>query len=254
MKGEEYPVIKIKNIGKVYRGSRGILKRKRTVALKKINLEIKRGEIFGLLGLNAAGKTTLLKILLGFIRPSWGEFEIFGKKGISTQIKRKIGYLPEEPKLYDFLSAGEFLFFCGRICGLKKEKIKERTKHLLDTLRISHVANTKIGEFSRGMNQRLAIACAILHNPDVLFLDEPLSGLDPLGRRIVKELLLSLKKKGKTIFFSSHILSEVEQLCDRIGILHKGELLCVEETTRAVSTHPSLEEFFIQKIERKNFL
>ncbi|MBC7189784.1 ABC transporter ATP-binding protein [Candidatus Aerophobetes bacterium] len=249
MKGEGYPVIKIKNIGKIYRGYRGLLKRKKTFALKKINLEIKRGEIFGLLGLNAAGKTTLLKILLGFVRPSWGEFEILGRKGINTQIKRKIGYLPEEPKLYDFLSAEEFLFFCGRICGLKKEKIKERTKHLLDTLRIAHAAKTKIGEFSRGMNQRLAIACAILHDPDVLFLDEPLSGLDPLGRRIVKELLLSLKKEGKTIFFSSHILSEVEQLCDRIGILHQGELLCVEETNRAVSTYPSLEDFFMQKIE-----
>lgn len=242
------PAIKVEKLGKIYTGYKGFLKKKKILALKKVDLEIKRGEIFGLLGLNAAGKTTILKILLGFIYPSWGRYEILGKSVVDIDIRKKIGYLPEEPKLYEFFSAEEFLVFCGRLFGLSKTEIISRTNQLLELVKIKSAAKKRIEEFSKGMNQRLAIASALINDPEILFLDEPLSGLDPLGRKIVKEVVLNLKKKGKTVFFSSHILAEVEQISDRIGILHKGELLCVEEVDSILSNFPSLEEFFLRKI------
>lgn len=240
--------IKIENLGKIYTRYQGFLKKKRVLALKKVNLKIKKGEIFGLLGLNAAGKTTILKILLGFIRPSWGKFKILGESTLTTGIRKKLGYLPEEPRIYEFLSAEEFLIFCGRLFGLNKKDIICRTKRLLELVKISSAAKKKIKEFSKGMSQRLSIASTLINDPEILLMDEPLSGLDPLGRKIVKEIVLNLKKRGKTVFFSSHILAEVEQISDRIGILHQGELLCVEEVKFILANFPSLEEFFLTKI------
>lgn len=240
--------LKVENLGKVYKGYHGFLKREKTLALKNLSLEVRKGEIFGMLGLNAAGKTTLLKILLGFLSPSWGRFEIMGKGRIDVDIKRKLGYLPEEPRLYDFFSAEEFLHFCGQVFGLSKAERQKRTYKLLEILQIKSAARKRIKEFSQGMNQRLAIASSLINEPELLFLDEPLSGLDPVGRKIVKELILGLKKKGGTIFFSSHILAEVEEVCDRVGVLHKGELLCVESVESILCHFSSLESFFLHKI------
>ena len=244
--------IKIENLGKIYTGYQGFLKKRKVLALKNLSLRIKKGEIFGMLGLNAAGKTTVLKILLGFVRPGWGKFQIMGKNRVDANVKRKLGYLPEEPKLYDFFSGEEFLLFCGKLFGLNKSQNQYRTNQLLELLQIKSAAKTRIAEFSKGMNQRLAIASSLINNPDIVFLDEPLSGLDPVGRKIVKEVVLSLKKEGKTVFFSSHILAEVEQICDRIGILHRGELLCVESIKSILSNFSSLEKFFLSKIEPKS--
>ena len=241
-------VIKVENLGKIYTGYRGFLKKKRVFALKKVNLDIKRGEIFGLLGLNGAGKTTILKIFLGFVRPSWGKFSILGKSAINMDIKKRLGYLPEEPRLYEFFSAEEFLIFCGRLFGMTKGEILFRVNQLLELVEMKSAAKKRVKDFSKGMNQRLAIASALINNPEILFMDEPLSGLDPLGRKIVKEVVLNLKKRGKTVFFSSHILAEVEQISDRIGILHQGELLCTEQVESALLKFPSLEEFFLTKI------
>ncbi|MBE0477549.1 ABC transporter ATP-binding protein [Candidatus Aerophobetes bacterium] len=240
--------VKIENLGKVYSSYRGFLKRKKVLALKNVTLKVRKGEIFGMLGLNAAGKTTLLKILLGFIKPTWGRFEIMGKDGSNSRIKREIGYLPEEPNLYDFFTAEEFLLFCGKIFNLSKAESQKRASRLLETLQINSAAKTRIKEFSKGMNQRLAIASSLINDPELLFLDEPLSGLDPVGRKIVKEVLLSLKKEGKTVFFSSHILAEVEQVCDRVGILHRGELLCLKNIESIVCQCSSLEKFFLHRI------
>jgi len=241
--------IKIENLGKIYTSYQGFLKKRKVLALKNLSLKIGKGEIFGMLGLNAAGKTTVLKILLGFVRPGWGKFQIMGKNQVDANIKRKLGYLPEEPKLYDFFSGKEFLLFCGKLFGLSKSQNQYRTNQLLELLQIKSAAKTRIVEFSKGMNQRLAIASSLINNPDIVFLDEPLSGLDPMGRKIVKEVVLSLKKEGKTVFFSSHILAEVEQICDKIGILHRGELLCVESTKSILSNFSSLEKFFLNKIK-----
>jgi len=241
-------VVKTENLGKIYVSYQGFLRRKKVLALKNFNLEIKRGEIFGLLGLNAAGKTTVLKILLGFIKPSWGQFEVLGKRKIDTDIKRKLGYLPEEPKLYDFFSAKDFLVFCGKLFDLSKSDILQRTSSLLELVQISHASKRKIKEFSKGMIQRLAIVSALINEPEILFLDEPLSGLDPVGRKIIKEVLLDFKKREGTVLFSSHILAEVEEICDRVGILHQGELLCVRKIKSVLSDFPSLENFFLKQI------
>ena len=241
--------VRIENLGKIYTGYRGFLKRRRVLALKNLSLTVKKGEIFGMLGLNAAGKTTLLKILVGFVHPSWGRFEIMGKNTIDLEIKRRLGYLPEDPKLYEFFSAEEFLLFCGKLFGLNKSERLLRTEKLLETLQITSIARTRIAELSRGMNQRLAIASCLINEPELIFFDEPLSGLDPIGRKVVKKVILDLKEKGTTVFFSSHILAEVEQICDRIGILHQGELLCAEEVKSILSDFTSLEDFFFHKIQ-----
>jgi len=248
---ETTPAVKIQNLGKIYRGYRGFLKRRKVLALKNLTLAIKKGEIFGMLGLNAAGKTTLLKILLGFVRPTWGKFEIMGKNKINSELKRKLGYLPEEPKLYEFFNAEEFLLFCSKLFGLNRHERISRINHLLEILQIKQVAKTRIAELSKGTNQRLAIASCLINDPEIIFLDEPLSGLDPVGRKTVKEVILNLKKRGKTVFFSSHILTEVEQICDRIGILHQGELLCVEKIESVTQGFSSLEDFFLHTIEEK---
>jgi ABC-2 type transport system ATP-binding protein len=241
-------VIKIENLGKIYTSYRGFLKKREILALKNFDLEVKRGEIFGLLGLNAAGKTTVLKILLGFVHPTWGRFEILGKNKLNSSVRAKLGYLPEEPRLYEFLSAEEFLVFCGKLFGLNKSERIERAGRLIKLMQIRSVSQTKIGEFSKGMNQRLAIASALINEPEILFLDEPLSGLDPVGRKIVKEIIFNFAKEGRTVFFSSHILAEVEEMSDRIGILHEGKLLCVEEVKSILSRFSSLERFFLTRI------
>lgn len=240
--------VKTQGLGKVYTEYRGFLRKKTVKALNKVSFEVKRGEIFGMLGLNAAGKTTLLKMLLGFISPSWGDFEILGKRGIGAEVKKKIGYLPEEPKLYDFFTAEEFLLFCANMFKLNKTQAAARAHHLLNMLRIHHAASQRIKGFSKGMNQRLAIASSLINQPELLFLDEPLSGLDPVGRKLVKGVILDIKKEGRTVFFSSHILAEVEQICDRVGILHNGKLLCIKDTDTILRSC-SLEDFFLHTID-----
>lgn len=241
-------VVSTNNLGKIYTGYQGFLRKREVLALRSLDLTVYRGEIFGLLGLNAAGKTTALKILLGFVQPSWGNFQILGKDTIETQIKDRLGYLPEEPKLYDFYTAEEFLVFCGRLFGLKRREIVPRAEELLQLVQISHASRRKIKEFSKGMIQRLAIASSLINDPEILFLDEPLSGLDPMGRKIIKKIIRELKGEGRTVFFSSHILAEVEEISDRIGILHQGELLCVREIESVLSDFPSLEDFFLKQI------
>ena len=245
-------IAQAKNLGKLYKGYKGFLKKRKILALKEFDLEIRKGEVFGLLGLNAAGKSTALKIFLGFIFPSWGEFEILGEKGSTPRIRQKIGFLPEDPGLYRYLSAEEFLDFCGRLFNLRKEKRRKRVKELLELVGLSDAKEMRIRELSKGMVQRLGIASSLINEPELIFLDEPMSGLDPLGRKKVKEIILQLKKRGTTIFFSSHILAEVEEICDRIGILHKGRLIHLKEVKELKKEGISLEEFFVQAVEEIN--
>jgi ABC-2 type transport system ATP-binding protein len=245
-------IVQAKNLGKVYQGYKGFLKKREVLALKELNLEIKKGEVFGLLGLNAAGKSTALKIFLGFISSSWGEFEILGRKGVNAYIKQRIGFLPENPGLYAHLSAEEFLDFCGRLFKLKKKQRRERVEELLETVGLSNTKGIRIREFSKGMVQRLGIASSLMNNPELIFLDEPMSGLDPLGRKKMKDIILELRRKGTSIFLSSHILAEVEEICDRVGILHKGKLICLKDVGELKKEKVSLEEFFIQAVEEVN--
>jgi ABC-2 type transport system ATP-binding protein len=241
--------IKTRGIGKIYQGYKGFLRKRRLEALKEINIKIKEGEVFGLLGLNAAGKSTLLKILLGLIFPTQGEFEILGEAKPTTRLKERMGFLPEDPSLYSYLSARELLDFCGKLFRMNKASRRKRVSVLLDLVGLAKDRETRIREFSRGMVQRLSIAMALMNDPELIFLDEPLSGLDPMGRRKVKDIILELKKRGKTIFLSSHILTEAEEICDRVGILHEGKLICLKEIREIRKENASLEELFLQQVK-----
>jgi len=242
-------VVKIERISKIYESYQGFLKKRRVLALKELNLEIRKREVFGLLGLNAAGKSTLLKLLLEFIFPTRGEFEILGERKRNIQVKTRIGFLPEEANLYNYLSAEEFLDFCGRLFQITGEKRKKKIVELLKLVGLENSKKIRIKEFSRGMRQRLGIASALINDPEIVFLDEPMSGLDPQGRKKIKDIIFKLKERGKSIFFSSHILAEVEEICDRIGILHKGRLICLKEMREIREEGISLEKFFLQTIQ-----
>jgi ABC-2 type transport system ATP-binding protein len=192
-------------------------------------LTIAAGETFGLLGPNGAGKTTLLKILLGIIRPSFGAGTLLGHAIGDRAVKQRLGYLPEQPHFYDFLTGWEFLRYTAGLFGLASAAQAQRISDLLDSVGLpqAQVENKQLRQYSKGMLQRIGIAQALINDPDLVFLDEPMGGLDPIGRFQVREIILALKQQGKTIFFNSHVLSDVEVICDRIAILDRGELICV---------------------------
>ncbi len=200
--------------------------RKRPVrALDGLSLQVQSGEVFGLLGPNGAGKTTTFKILMGLIRPTGGKAQILGAEVQDVKVRQSIGYLPEQPYFYDYLTAREFLVYCGALCDLPKTETSQRADELLQLVSLTDSADKQLRKFSKGMLQRVGLAQALINNPEVLFLDEPMSGLDPLGRREVRDLIVNLRNRGKTIFFSSHILTDVEAMCDRVAILNKGRLI-----------------------------
>lgn len=197
---------------------------RKTVALKDLSLDIPKGEIFGLLGPNGAGKTTTIKILMGIHYQTSGEARIMGKPLGDRQVKSRIGFLPENPYFYDYLKGWEFLDFYGQLYGMSKAVRFKKIEQLLAQVGLSHAANIPLRGYSKGMNQRIGLAQAMMNDPDLIVLDEPQSGLDPLGRKEVRDIIISLRDQGKTVFFSSHILSDAEMICDRVGILYKGEL------------------------------
>ncbi|MBI5464162.1 MAG: ABC transporter ATP-binding protein [Ignavibacteriales bacterium] len=203
----------------------GLLRRRKVEALRSFSLSVQRGEIFGLLGPNGAGKTTLVKIFLSIVRPSSG-YGYIGDVPISNTVARiSAGYLPENHRYPTFLSAKDTLVLFGRLSGLSDAEISARIDPLLQRVGLADWKHVKIRRFSKGMLQRLGIAQALIHNPSVLFLDEPTDGVDPIGRKEIRDLLLELRAEGKTIFLNSHMLSEVEHICDRVAILNKGELI-----------------------------
>lgn len=203
----------------------GLLKRKTIRALDHLSLEVYAGEIFGFLGPNGAGKTTTLKLLMGLVYPTEGSARILGRPIEDVATRARIGYLPENPYFYDYLSGRELLFFTAALFGLKGEQARSRVDVLLEAVGLDRAAtNRQLRKYSKGMLQRIGIAQALVNDPEVVFLDEPMSGLDPVGRREVRDLLLDLREKGKTIFFSSHILSDVEAICDRCAVIKRGKL------------------------------
>jgi ABC-2 type transport system ATP-binding protein len=212
--------ISIENLSKVYPGKR----RQHIEALKAISLSVASGEICGFLGPNGAGKSTTIKILVGQIRPTSGNATIFGQPVRSFQARRKIGYLPENPAFYDFLTAREYLEMVGRCFQMTPRSLKAESGRVLDLLDLQMAADRPIRGYSKGMVQRLALAQALLHDPDLFIFDEPMSGLDPVGRVLVKEIMQGLKRKGKTVFFSTHVIADVEAVCDRVAIVANGEL------------------------------
>ena len=243
-------------------------RRPRVEAVKDLNLEIKPGEVFGLLGPNGSGKTTTIKMLLGLLYPTRGRISVFGKPPTNVTVKARIGFLPEESYLYRFLIAHETLDYYGRLFRLPRRVRKERSDRLLDMVGLQHEARRPIGEYSKGMARRIGLAQALINDPDFLILDEPTSGLDPIGARQIKDLIRALGDKGKTILLSSHVLSDVEDVCDRVTILYGGqqqaagdigELLRKRDITQI--TTPALAEEtirqlrdLVQRLEKKDIL
>jgi ABC-2 type transport system ATP-binding protein len=202
----------------------GFWRKKPKCALRPLNLKIERGEIFGFLGPNGAGKTTTLKLLMGLVFPTAGSARILGMELDDPRMKAQIGFLPEQPYFYDYLTARELLEYYGQLSGVSAKERSRKVDEVLVRVGLADAARLQLRKFSKGMLQRVGIAQAILHDPQVLFFDEPMSGLDPMGRREVRDLMDQLKQDGKTVFFSTHILSDAEALCDRVAIIHLGEL------------------------------
>lgn len=216
-------VITTKNLSKEF--SSGRFSKEKILALNNFSFEVEGGEIFGLLGPNGAGKTTLIKILLGITFPTSGEIQIFGKNISDESYKTKVGYLPESHKFPNYFNGEEVLHFFGMLSGISKSEVKKKTDEYLKLVDMEKWRKTKIKKYSKGMLQRLGLAQSMLNNPEIIFLDEPTDGVDPIGRKEIRDILIRLKGEGKTIFLNSHLLSEVELVCDRVAILNKGVLI-----------------------------
>jgi ABC-2 type transport system ATP-binding protein len=209
-------VIAVRNLCKNFRSIQ---------ALKEVNLAVEEGQIYGVLGQNGAGKTTMIKILLGIIRHWQGEAELLGEPAGTARVRARVGYLPEDHRFPEYHTAYSLLDFYGQLLGVARATRSRRIPEMLELVGLKGRMYYKIRTYSKGMKQRVGIAQALFHDPDVIFLDEPTDGVDPVGRRDIRQILLQLKERGKTIFINSHLLGEIEQLCDRVSIIHKGQLV-----------------------------
>lgn len=225
---------------------------KATRAIDGLTLTINKGEAFGFLGPNGAGKSTVIKILMNFIRCDSGTLTINGETTEKPSARRCVGYLPEQPIFYDHLTAEEVLRFGGIVSGVSPEILNDRIDILLDRLLLTHAKKKTIRTYSKGMTQRTGLALAMVHDPDICILDEPMSGLDPMGRKLVADFILDMRTAGKTVFFSSHILSDVERLCDRVGVLNKGRLLFCGPIDEFKNLTGDIERSFVSMIENDN--
>jgi ABC-2 type transport system ATP-binding protein len=214
-------VIKTEGLTKIYKDFFG---RPKVTALKDLSIQIHKGELFGIIGPNGSGKTTIMKLLLGLIFPTSGKAYVLGENPTNVRIKSRIGFLPEESYLYGFLNADETLDLFARLFNISYQERKKRIDYLLNIFGLEGARKRLIKEYSKGMQKKVSFSQALINDPDVIFLDEPTSGLDPISTRQIKDLLIELKNKGKTIFLSSHLLADVQDICDRIAILHEGTL------------------------------
>jgi ABC-2 type transport system ATP-binding protein len=237
--------LRAENLSKIFRV--GFFAR-RVRAVESLSFEVKRGEIFGLLGPNGAGKTTTLKMLLGFVRPTTGTAWIAGAPAGSLEARRNLGYLPENPALYEFLRGDEYLVFAGRLAGLSRNDAKVMADKLLERVGLAGRADRPVRRFSKGMVQRLGLAQALIGDPQTVVLDEPMSGLDPIGRKDVRDLILGLRDEGRTVLFSTHILSDVEAICDRVGIIVDGRLTDCGSLTDLVEPGARATELVVERI------
>jgi ABC-2 type transport system ATP-binding protein len=218
------PVLEVSHLARSYRAN---LSLKKYWILRDLSFAVEPGEIFGFIGPNGAGKTTTIKLIMDLVRPDAGSIRILGEPHQSVAVKKRLGFLPENPYFYDYLTAEEFLDFYGRLFGFSREVRRKKTAAMLERVGLANRRDRQLRKFSKGMLQRLGLAQALLNEPEFVILDEPMSGLDPVGRREVRDIILSLKAAGRTVFFSTHILSDTELICDRVGILSKGELKAV---------------------------
>jgi ABC-2 type transport system ATP-binding protein len=221
--------------------------RKRFLAVDSLSLEVCKGEIFGFLGHNGSGKTTTIKMILGLVHPTEGTVSILGRDSREIGVKRSVGYLPESPYFYDYLTAEEFLRFYGRLFNMQGSQLACKVDSLLELVGLKDARQVPLRKFSKGMLQRAGIAQALINDPALVILDEPMSGLDPIGRRDVRDIILQLKEQGKTVFFSSHILPDVEMICDQVSILVKGQLKAVGAVSDLVGSE-TVNEVEIQVV------
>src|SRR5512143_225094 len=219
------PALVTTGLSKSYRTGHVIQGRR--PALQDLDLEVQAGEIFGYVGPNGSGKTTTLKLLVGLLKPDRGDARVLGEPLASRAWRYRAGYLPEHPYLYDYLTAAEYLEYAGRLFGMPRARRRERTRELLALVGLERSADLPLRRFSKGMVQRAGLAQALVNDPELVILDEPMSGLDPIGRRLVRDIILGLRRARRTVFFSTHILSDAEALCDRVGVLRAGRLVRV---------------------------
>lgn len=216
-------IIEVRNLTKIYPAK--TFSKEKIIALNDVSFSVKRGDIFGLLGPNGAGKTTLIKILLTIVHPSAGNVKVYGSNLQHNIYKKNIGYLPENHRFPPYMTAEQVLFYFGSLNGLPREFLRKKVNEVLNLLELTEWRKTKVRKFSKGMLQRLALSQAIINDPELLFLDEPTDGVDPIGRKKIRDILLDMQQQGKTIFLNSHFLSEVEMICNRVAILNKGVLI-----------------------------
>ena len=216
------PAISIQNLTKLYPIP---FKREKVTAVKDLSLTVEPGQVYGLLGPNGSGKSTTMKIVLGLVSPTAGKTEIFGRDSTTVESREDVGFLPENPYFYKFHTGAETMAFFGKLCGLSGARLRERTKELLALVGLENAADRRLGGYSKGMLQRIGLAQAMVQEPRLLVLDEPTAGVDPAGSREIRDLILDFKKRGITVLLCSHLLGQVQEICDRIGILHQGVLV-----------------------------
>jgi ABC-2 type transport system ATP-binding protein len=238
--------IEIYGLSKFYKGKKG----KRVEALTSLDLKIGSGEVFGFLGPNGAGKSTTIKTLMGLITPTAGIATLYGVSVTQASARKRVGYLPENPSFYDFLTAKEYLAFVGKAFGMDERAISTESDRVLRLMEIHEASKRPIRGYSKGMVQRLGLAQVLLHNPDLYVLDEPMSGLDPIGRALVKDIIKALKASGKTVFFSTHITSDVETVCDRVGVIVNGKLKTVDRVEGVLRR--GIEGYYVRIASGKN--
>ncbi len=214
--------VSLRNLTRIYPVP---LRRERLVAVRDLSLEVREGEVYGLLGPNGSGKSTTLKMLLGLVTPTSGTAEVFGHDSRAFAARSEVGFLPENPYFYKFLTAEETLRFYGKLCGLGGAKLQARISELLALVGLEDARNRRVGSYSKGMLQRIGLAQAIIQDPRLVVLDEPTAGVDPVGSRQIRDLILGLKERGMTVLLTSHLLEQVQEVCDRVGIMARGRLL-----------------------------
>jgi ABC-2 type transport system ATP-binding protein len=246
--------VAVEGLTKVFRTP---FRKQSITAVRDLNLRIESGEVYGLLGPNGSGKSTTLKMILGLVTPTRGRAEIFGCNSAEVATRRSVGFLPESPYFYKFLTGAETLRFFGKLCGLSGWDLRDRVQELLDLVGLTEARNQRLGTYSKGMLQRIGLAQALINEPALLVLDEPTAGVDPAGSRDIRNLIVDLKKRGVTVLLSSHLLEQVQEICDRVGILAKGalvreghldELLAIEDQTKLVLENAS--DRLLEEIER----
>jgi ABC-2 type transport system ATP-binding protein len=232
------PAISIQNLTKIYPIP---FRKEKLTAVRNLSLTVEPGQVYGLLGPNGSGKSTTMKIVLGLVSPTSGKTEIFGRDSTTVESREDVGFLPENPYFYKFLTGAETLRFFGKLCGLGGAKLEDRIKELLALVKLENAADRRLGGYSKGMLQRIGLAQAMIQEPRLLVLDEPTAGVDPAGSREIRDLILDFKKRGITVLLCSHLLEQVQEICDRIGILHEGNMIREGRLTDLISIENQTE-------------